>query len=57
MPKIFLTHTPTARAQYYGDRALAGLRKQVNTLVMLDGRARWYDGHTAVDDESSCKIK
>lgn len=27
MPKIFLTHTPAARAQYYGERALAGLRK------------------------------
>ena len=27
MPRIFLTHAPDARANYYGDEAVAGLRK------------------------------
>ena len=26
MPRIFLTHTPDIRANYYGDKAVAGLR-------------------------------
>lgn len=41
----------------FGQLGLEGFTRResehFDTLVMLDGRARWYDGHTAVDDESS----
>jgi D-3-phosphoglycerate dehydrogenase / 2-oxoglutarate reductase len=35
-PRILLTHTPEMRANYYGERALAGLR-ELGELVLHDG--------------------
>ena len=33
MPTIFLSFDPTARANYYGDKALAGLRALGEVLL------------------------
>ena len=35
-PRILLTHTPSMRANYYGTRALAGLR-ELGEVVLHEG--------------------
>jgi D-3-phosphoglycerate dehydrogenase len=38
VPRIFLTHTADARANYYGDDALAGLRRSGDVVLNESGR-------------------
>jgi D-3-phosphoglycerate dehydrogenase / 2-oxoglutarate reductase len=38
-PRILLTHTPHMRANYYGARALAGLR-ELGEVVLHEGLSR-----------------
>src|SRR5258705_10779015 len=44
MATIFLTHTPDMRRNYYGDRALAGLRALGEVVL--------HEGQQALDGES-----
>src|SRR3954447_19208727 len=37
MPRIFLTHSPEMLAQYYGERALAGLREAGEVVINPTG--------------------
>src|SRR5262245_38122403 len=52
MLKVLLTHTPQARRQYYGERALAGLRALAEV--------RLHDGNDALDPagliEAACDV-
>lgn len=53
-PRLALTHTPQMRANYYGDRALAGLQT-LGDVVMHEGADMIGDG-ALVDLASKCDI-
>jgi len=52
--KILLTHSPEARALYYGDRALAGLRKVGN--VKLHEGAVPLEGEALISAAQGCDL-
>ena len=52
--KILLTHSPEARALYYGDRALAGLRK-VGEVKLHEGSAP-LEGDALIAAASDCDL-
>jgi len=52
--KILLTHSPEARALYYGDRALAGLRK-VGEVKLHEGSAP-LEGEALVSAAQGCDL-
>jgi D-3-phosphoglycerate dehydrogenase len=54
MPRILLTHSPEARANYYGERALAGLA-QVGE-VRLHGGAEPLAGEALVEAARDCEL-
>lgn len=54
MPAIFLTFDPTARANYYGDKALAGLRALGE--VRLHERAEVLDGPALAAAARGCQV-
>jgi len=52
--KILLTHSPEARALYYGERALAGLRK-VGNVKRHEGAAP-LEGAALISAAEDCDI-
>jgi D-3-phosphoglycerate dehydrogenase len=52
--KILLTHSPEARALYYGERALAGLR-EVGEVKVHDG-ASSLDGEALIKAAGDCEL-
>lgn len=54
MPKIFLTHTPDALAQYFGDRALTELRKIVEVRCNEGGKLLTTDA--LIEAAENCQI-
>lgn len=54
MPCILLTHSPEALAQYYGERALAGLRALAE--VRLHPGAAPLEGEALVAAASGCEL-
>jgi len=54
MPRIFLTHTPDARANYYGDKAEAGLRA-LGTLRLHDDPRPLSTGEL-IDAAAGCEF-
>lgn len=54
MPILFLTHTPDARANYYGDEALAGLRSIAE--VRLHQRPEPLTTTELIDAAADCQI-
>lgn len=54
MPRILLTHSPEALAQYYGERALAGLRGLGE--VVLHGEAAPLEGEALIEAAAGCAL-
>ncbi len=54
MPTILLTHTPHMRENYYGERALAEMRKL--GTVRLNQTDKVLEGRTLVDAAKGCEI-
>lgn len=54
MPRILLTHSPEARANYYGERALAGLM-QVGEVKLHDGPEP-LAGETLIEAARDCDL-
>jgi D-3-phosphoglycerate dehydrogenase len=52
--KILLTHSPEARALYYGERALAGLRKAGE--VKLNERPQSLEGEELIKAAEDCEL-
>jgi D-3-phosphoglycerate dehydrogenase len=52
--KILLTHSPEAMRLYYGDRALAGLRKVGD--VVLNSRSSSLEGQDLIDAAKDCDL-
>jgi len=52
--RILLTHSPEARALYYGERALAGLRK-VGEVKLQEGQAP-LEGDALIDAARDCDL-
>ena len=52
--KILLTHSPEARALYYGDRALAGLRQLGE--VVLNEKSSSLEGEALIAAARDCDI-
>src|SRR5258706_6878011 len=55
MARIFLTHPPEALKNYYGDRALAGLRA-LGVEVRLNTRARELDTAELAEAARGCEV-
>jgi D-3-phosphoglycerate dehydrogenase len=54
MPRIFLTHTPDMLANYYGERALAGLKRLGE--VRLNPTGRLLDAAALAETARGCEI-
>jgi D-3-phosphoglycerate dehydrogenase len=54
VPRILLTHSPEALAQYYGERALAGLRALGE--VRLHPGAAPLEGEALVAAAANCDL-
>ena len=54
MPKVFLTHTPDALKNYYGERALAGLRALAE--VKLNPAGRELDAAELIEAARECDV-
>jgi D-3-phosphoglycerate dehydrogenase len=52
--KILLTHSPAARALYYGERALAGLRKAGE--VKLNEKPHSLEGEELIKEAADCEL-
>ncbi|HYL88437.1 MAG TPA: NAD(P)-dependent oxidoreductase [Burkholderiales bacterium] len=52
--RILLTHSPEARALYYGDRALAGLRRVGD--VRLNERDSSLEGRALIEAAADCEL-
>ena len=52
--KILLTHSPEAMRLYYGDRALAGLRKVGN--VVLHKKSSPLEGEALIEAAQDCDL-
>lgn len=54
MPRIFLTHEPDMLKNYYGERAVAGLRKSGELMINPTGRV--LDGPALIEAARGCEI-
>ena len=54
MPRIFLTHEPDMLKNYYGERAVAGLRKSGEIVINPTGRV--LDGPSLIEAARGCEI-
>ncbi len=54
MPRIFLTHDPDMLKNYYGERAVAGLRKSGELVINPTGRM--LDGPSLIAASRGCEI-
>jgi D-3-phosphoglycerate dehydrogenase / 2-oxoglutarate reductase len=54
MPRIFLTHEPDMLKNYYGERAVAGLRKSGELVINPTGRV--LDGPSLIEAARGCEI-
>src|SRR5574341_1360946 len=54
MSRILLTHSPEARALYYGERALAGLRALGH--VVLHGGETPLEGEKLIETAADCDL-
>jgi D-3-phosphoglycerate dehydrogenase len=54
MARIFLTHTPDALTNYYGERALAGLRELGEVRINPDGKV--LDASALANAARGCEI-
>jgi D-3-phosphoglycerate dehydrogenase len=54
MPRIFLTHEPDMLKNYYGERAVAGLRKSGELVINPTGRV--LDGRSLIEAARGCQI-
>ena len=54
MPRIFLTHEPDMLKNYYGERAVAGLRESGELVINPTGRV--LDGPALIEAARGCEI-
>jgi D-3-phosphoglycerate dehydrogenase len=54
MPRIFLTHEPDMLKNYYGERAVAGLRQSGELVINPTGRV--LDGLSLIEAARGCEI-